>query len=176
MSVLHRTKLGRNTRAVSTIRFSKDGKLFFCSDKHNDSNVYCFKTEGAQLVGQNKCGSDAIFDGESGANNTYAVGTKRGMWFFEFNGSELDKKKGIFSGNPMDTMIAVTYNAEADCFYSGSAKGAIYQWNGNSCMKNVKMHSGSVRGLQWANGVLLSSGSKDKTLKISKDFEVLKEI
>lgn len=42
LKVLHRAKLGRNTRAVSTIRFSKDGKLFFCTDKHNDSNVYCF--------------------------------------------------------------------------------------------------------------------------------------
>lgn len=44
MKVLARTKLGRNTRAVSSIRFSKDGKFFFCTDKHNDSNVYCFKT------------------------------------------------------------------------------------------------------------------------------------
>jgi WD40 repeat protein len=42
MQVISRTNLGRNTRAVSTIRFSKDGKLFFCTDKHNDSNVYCF--------------------------------------------------------------------------------------------------------------------------------------
>lgn len=63
MEVVGRTKLGRNTRAVSTIRFSKDGKHFFCSDKHNDSNVYCFATEGCTKVGQNKCGSDAIFDG-----------------------------------------------------------------------------------------------------------------
>lgn len=47
MEILHKAKLGRNTRAVSSIRFSKDGKLFFCTDKHNDSNVYCFKTEGA---------------------------------------------------------------------------------------------------------------------------------
>ncbi len=42
MQVISRTNLGRNTRAVSTLRFSKDGKYFFCTDKHNDSNVYCF--------------------------------------------------------------------------------------------------------------------------------------
>ena len=47
MSVVARNKLGRNTRAVSSIRFSKDGKLFFCTDKHNDSNVYCFKADTA---------------------------------------------------------------------------------------------------------------------------------
>jgi WD40 repeat protein len=51
MEVIARTNLGRNTRAVSTIRFSKDGKYFFCTDKHNDSNVYCFETESAKLVG-----------------------------------------------------------------------------------------------------------------------------
>lgn len=42
LEIKGRTKLGRNTRAVSTIRFSKNGKYFFCSDKHNDSNVYCY--------------------------------------------------------------------------------------------------------------------------------------
>lgn len=63
MEIIARANLGRNTRAVSTIRFSKDGKLFFCSDKHNDSNVYCFEAESGNLVGQNKCGSDPIFDG-----------------------------------------------------------------------------------------------------------------
>lgn len=82
MTVLARTKLGRNTRAVSSIRFSKDGKLFFCTDKHNDSNVYCFNASDASLLGQNKCGSDPVFDAETGANNVYAVATKRGLWFF----------------------------------------------------------------------------------------------
>lgn len=47
MNVLARNKLGRNTRAVVSIRFSRDGKYFFCADKHNDSNVYCFKTDTA---------------------------------------------------------------------------------------------------------------------------------
>ena len=110
MEVIARAKLGRNTRAVSTIRFSRDGKYFFCSDKHNDSNVYIFEAAEGKLVGQNKCGSDPIFDGESGNGNTYAVATKRGMWFFDYDGSGLDKKRGIFSGNPMCPMITVTYS------------------------------------------------------------------
>lgn len=63
MQIISRTNLGRNTRAVSSLRFSRDGKLFFCSDKHNDSNVYCFETDTGSLVGTNKCGADPIFDG-----------------------------------------------------------------------------------------------------------------
>jgi outer membrane protein assembly factor BamB len=77
-----KTSLGRNTRAVSTIRFSRDGKLFFCTDKSNDSGVYCFETATGKLLGSNNCGSDPIFDGEVGDFNTFAVATKRGMWFF----------------------------------------------------------------------------------------------
>lgn len=84
--MIGRAKLGRNTRAVSTIRFSKDGKYFFCTDKHNDSNVYCFKTDGAQLVGQNKCGSDPVFDADAGSNNTFGVATKRGVYIFDYDG------------------------------------------------------------------------------------------
>ncbi len=81
MEIIARANLGRNTRAVSTIRFSGDGKHFFCSDKHNDSNVYCFETETAKLVGQNKCGSDPVFDADAGGSR-YGVATKRGMYFF----------------------------------------------------------------------------------------------
>jgi len=36
------------------------------------------------------------------------------------------------------------------------------------------VHEGSVRGLQWANGYLLSSGSKDNILKVSKGYQVVK--
>lgn len=85
MEIKARTNLGRNTRAVSTIRFSKDGKYFFCTDKHNESNVYCFETETAKKVGENKCGSDPVFDADTGDANTFAVATKRGMWFFNLD-------------------------------------------------------------------------------------------
>lgn len=67
-------------------------------------------------------------------------------------------------------MITVTFNSEDNCFYSGTIKGQIYEWRGNSCVRNSKFHEGSVRGLQWANGKLLSSGSKDNLLKISKNL------
>ena len=63
MEIIAKANLGRNTRAVSTLRFSRDGKYFFCSDKHNDSNVYCFDAGSGELLGMNKCGSDPIFDG-----------------------------------------------------------------------------------------------------------------
>jgi hypothetical protein len=55
MEIIARATLGRNTRAVSTIRFAKDGNHFFCTDKHNDSNVYCFETKTGALVAQSSC-------------------------------------------------------------------------------------------------------------------------
>jgi WD40 repeat protein len=45
MEIKGRTKLPRGSRAVSSIRFSKNGRYFFCSDKHNDSNVYCYDVQ-----------------------------------------------------------------------------------------------------------------------------------
>lgn len=110
MEIVARTNLGRNTRAVSTIRFSRDGKLFFCTDKHNDSNVYCFQADSGTLIGTNKCGADPIFDGEAGDHNTFAVATKRGVWFFTQEGGGLNQKKGIFNGNEASAMITITYD------------------------------------------------------------------
>jgi outer membrane protein assembly factor BamB len=139
MNVVARNKLGRNTRAVSSIRFSKDGKLFFCTDKHNDSNVYCFKADTAELLGQNKCGSDPVFDGEAG-DTTFAVATKRGVYFFEYSDGSLDQKRGIFNGNPMAPQIVITYNSETKSFFSGTSQGDLYEWQGNTCIKSAKVH------------------------------------
>lgn len=75
----------------------------------------------------------------------------------------------------MQSMITIAYDGEKGCFYSGTNKGSVYEWQGNTCTNSVKLHSGSVRGLQWSNGFLLSSGSIDKKLIISKNLEALKE-
>lgn len=93
------------------------------------------------------------------------------MWFFE--GSSMEKNKGLFNGNEMTAMITVTYDDQAKLFYSGTANGSIYVWQGASCIKTHKLHEGSVMGLAYASGKLLSSGSKDSTVKISKDGQVL---
>lgn len=92
------------------------------------------------------------------------------MYFFEYNGSELDGKRGIFNGNPMVPQIVVAFNNDTKTFYSGTSQGDIYEWSGNTCIKSAKVHEGSVRGLQWSNGYLLSSGSKDNVLKVSKGY------
>jgi WD40 repeat protein len=73
-------------------------------------------------------------------------------------------------------MVTVTYDADKDCFYSGTGNGAIYEWKGNSCVKAVKVHEGAVKCLHWSNGKLLSSGSRDHLLKVSKDGAILHEI
>lgn len=72
-------------------------------------------------------------------------------------------------------MITVTYDSDAQAFCSGTANGSVYFWAGPSCTKTQKLHEGAVMGLAFASGKLLSSGSKDNLIKISKDGQVLKE-
>lgn len=74
----------------------------------------------------------------------------------------------------MAAMITVTYDNDAQLFYSGTSNGQIYHWAGNTCIKSQKLHDGAVMGLAYASGKLLSSGSKDCLIKISKDGQVLK--
>lgn len=74
----------------------------------------------------------------------------------------------------MAAMITVTYDYDAKVFYSGTSQGQVYTWQGNSCLKAQKLHEGAVMGLAYAAGKLLSSGSKDCLIKISKDGQVLK--
>jgi len=50
----------------------------------------------------------------------------------------------------MTAMITVTYDYDAKNFYSGTANGSIYHWQGDSCIKAQKLHVGSVMGLAYA--------------------------
>lgn len=68
----------------------------------------------------------------------------------------------------MAAMITVTYSPENKCFFSGTADGHIYRWEDSKCVEVLaNVHQGSVMGLTWASGKLLSSGSKDRKIKVS---------
>ncbi len=66
-------------------------------------------------------------------------------------------------------MVTITYNSDNNTFYSGSSTGEVYVWQGNQCIKNYKLHEGSVMGLSFLNGKLFSSGAKDNLLKITQN-------
>lgn len=40
----------------------------------------------------------------------------------------------------MSAMVTVTYDTDAQVFYSGTATGNIYTWQGASCIKAFKLH------------------------------------
>lgn len=50
----------------------------------------------------------------------------------------------------MAAMITITYDTDAKLFYSGTATGHVYAWQGASCIKVYKLHEGSVMGLAYA--------------------------
>ena len=87
----------------------------------------------------------------------------------------MEQKKGLFNGHEMNPMVTVTYDSDAKKFYSGTTKGQIYTWEGNSCVSVQKLHEGSVMALTYTNGKLISSGSKDFLIKISQNGEIVKE-
>ena len=83
MEVKARTNLSRNTMAVSTVKFSADGKYIFCTDKSTSANVYCYNAADLKLVAQEKLG-EPIIETAVGNDNTLGVATSQGVWFFKF--------------------------------------------------------------------------------------------
>jgi hypothetical protein len=45
--------------------------------------------------------------------------------------------------------------------------GSIFYWKGYNCDKTQKMHEGSVMAIAYVNGMIYSSGSNDRLLKLS---------
>ena len=79
----------------------------------------------------------------------------------------MSKSRGIFGNNPRSAMSTVTFNGASGAFLSGSIDGFIFTWEGISCTKVRKTHDGSVMAINWIDGITYSSGSQDRTLKLS---------
>lgn len=130
LAILARANLPRGTRAVSTVRFSEHNKYIFCTDRHNDGNVYCFDSN-LKLVGTQKCG-DIVIDSAAGTvveNGSFACATKNGVWFFTIKGNEFSKHLGTYNDKSLKiTMTSMAFSEEDGCFYSGDTAGYIYIW------------------------------------------------
>lgn len=157
--------LGRNKRAVKTVKFSKCGKYVFATDEHNDHNVYVFDAESGQKLGEEKTGGDPIMDMDTGSGSFQcAVAGKRGLQFFTFS-NYLEKHRGMFGGQRMKDMISIAF-LQGDKALSGTVDGQIYMWNGNKASKAIKAHKGAIHAITYAEGQVYSTGRSDKVLKI----------
>lgn len=170
----------RDSRAVSCLGFSKDGKFLAAADLHNDHNVRVWDWSKGQRLALVKGGPDRIFDLKwSKLDYSFCTaGVKHvEMWTFEESKSMLTKKKGILGGTA--AMCNMTCCGWISNFaLTGGLNGKVYKWSGNTLLLANQIHKdqAAIHSLNVVGDNILTGG-KDNTLKISNiSLQVIKTI
>ena len=160
----------RDSRAVTCLGFSFNGKYLAAADLHNDHNVRVWDWARGTRLAIIKGGPDRIFD-LSWSRLTLdfvTAGIKHvEIWNFDESKPLLSKKKGIF-GNT-GTVVNMTCSAWIQNFaLTGGLNGKVYKWSGNSLAASVQVHKDQfgIHSMSVVNDNVLTGG-KDNTLKVS---------
>jgi microtubule-associated protein-like 6 len=154
---------GFHTVAVSSLSFSKDGKILVSVGMDNDHSVAVWKWKTGTKLASAKGAQDMIFDvvfNPFKDTEFVTVGVKH-IQFWTYAGTNIDSKRGIFGDvGPIQTMLTVTFS-ENNKVYSGAASGEIYEWEGNTLKRVIKGHEGPCFTINKTDSGEFLSGGKD---------------
>ena len=158
-----RAKLPKGSRGITACSFNRDGSKVACVDAHNDHRVYVFTTGGAELAqfGMEKGGGEKIHDicFDPNGDGFTTAGVKH-FYFWNAADASLDKKKGIYNGNPQGSFACTAWDDKGRA-YSGSTKNDIYVWQADNrtCIGRLEGHTkGMIGALKFDAGKLYSGG------------------
>lgn len=167
-TVVYEFRQGRDSRAVSTLGFSYDGKLLAAADLHNDHYVRIWDWEKKMLVYSDKSGPDRVFD-LCWSNNDYVFCTAgvKHIYFWRGEGMSYQKHRGLFGNTgAMCNMTCVQWMPDGTCV-TGATNGSLYHWAGNSLKKAYAIHPNSqaVHALRITEDCIYSGGH-DNTIRV----------
>jgi len=176
-SLIAKFRLGKDTRAVKCIGFSKDGRYLAAVGDDNDHTVAVWEWEDGHKVAAVPSGAEAILDLRFSSNKeaTFATVGKRGVSFWTISGNSLNCKKGIFGSQKMTDMYCCEWLSNGNCI-TGALNGNVYVWSGNNCTKTIRAHTGLISTISAIPGGVVTGG-KDNTLIVwTEEFKELRRI
>ena len=124
--------------------------------------VYLFSVSSGKLIGSEKGGRDVIIDLKwIDEDNFVSIGVKH-YKYWTMNGKQIKGKTGSFGKNCNILCCVSVKDSKA---YVGASDGSLQIWSGNSCSKNVKVHSRAIHAISLTSNMILT-GSSDETIKI----------
>lgn len=95
-----------------------------------------------------------------------AVAGKRGLIFFETGDGYITPSKGLYGNTERVDMLSIKFFEDGNRCVSGAINGHLYIWNGKQATKSISAHQGAIHTVNIVSGLLFSSGSKDRILKV----------
>ena len=134
---------GFHRRAIRNLSFSPDGTKILSIGEDDHHSVAVHDWVNKKQLADAKTDPAKIFAAEWKNNNEFAVAGLKAVKFFTLNGSNLSGKKGLFKQVDLSAMCCCHY-AFGDKFVTGTPKGAIVLWAGNSASKSINAHTDAL--------------------------------
>jgi WD40 repeat protein len=163
MTLVSEFRQGRNSRAVTSLAFSKDGNYLASTALDNDHMVRVWNWNAKSKVFEEKGGPDKILDccWSHEVDVLCTVGIKHVYFWSAANSWE--KKKGIFGGKGEMVNMTTVQFVDGLTAVTGGTNGELYLWEDNKLTRTIKAHTSAVHTL-FCDGMVLYSGGSDKKL------------
>lgn len=153
---------GVHKRAIRNIQFSPDGTKLLSIGEDDQHTVAVHDWVNKKMLASAKTDPAKVFAAEWKNNTEFATVGLKHVKFFTLNGSNLNGKKGLFKSIP-STAICCCHYAYGDKFLTGTPKGMLLSWAGNSASKEHKGHTDALWAIKSiAEGIL--TGANDGKL------------
>jgi WD40 repeat protein len=151
----------KDARGIACVAWSEDGQYLAFVDKHNDHNVYVYKSNG-QPVYNEKSGPAEIFAiawSKARGDNRFAIVGQKMIGFWEVGAPK--QKKG--TGHGGQTFSSVTFDPSGKC-YAGAITGEVYTFDGQAMGGKKKAHQGTIHTMSYIDGKLITGGQDKKLI------------
>lgn len=181
---VHNTRTGEDwviknagQRQIRTLDFSADGRYLaaVAADDENTVSVYDWRA-GKRL---------ASLEGDTNIimhlrwnhleDDSFVTVGKRHVYFWNFDGKTLTKKRGRLGKFATDTFPCVGFS-EKGYACVGTQGGSIMVFVGEKCKKAYKVHRGAVYAIDWYKGGLVSGGKDGFVCVLDKRVKPIEKI
>jgi microtubule-associated protein-like 6 len=153
---------GFHRRAIRNIAFSPDGSKILSIGEDDQHSVAVHDWVNKKMLGSAKVDPAKVFAAEWKNNNEFATVGLKHVKFFTLNGSNLTGKKGTFKSVPSTAICCCHWAFGGEKFLTGTPKGVLLAWSGNSASKEHKAHTDALWSILTTKDGLLTGGNDGK--------------
>ncbi|VDD80857.1 unnamed protein product [Mesocestoides corti] len=171
--------LGVFENSVACLSFSKTdgGAILAVIDEANDHTISLWEWQKTRRLTETKTSSDPVIAVDFSpldANSLVSIG-KNHLAFWNFDGSLLNKKQGVFDKYEKPKFVLTMVFAENGDLITGDSNGTIFVWprgTNKIAQAVVGVHSGGIFALAFSkDGHLISGGGKDcRIVQLDADY------
>jgi microtubule-associated protein-like 6 len=169
---------GFHRRAINVIKFSPNGKYLLSVGEDDMHSVAIYEWSIGRLVSTAKCGGYKMLTASWKNDMEFVVAGVREVKFFDFSGSKLDGKKGIFGPVGCKPICSAAY-AYGDKLVTGTSKGVCLTWSGriaSSKVLKLSKESGQIWSIYATKNKLIIGDSSGTIYFLDKSFKVTDKI